>query len=81
MMLGPRRGQLVSASKQERIKIMCFGGGTLPKTEIKYKKQDFGPLPSLKMEEDIKRVGPEYATRKTGQQQRSLLMPLGTSDG
>lgn len=60
---------------------MCFGGGAMPKTEIEYEKEDYGPLPSLKMSEKAQRKGPEYQTRKTGQTQRSLLMPMGTSNG
>lgn len=60
---------------------MCFGGAALPKTEIEYEKEDYGPLPSLKMGEKVQRKGPEYQTRKTGQMQRSLLMPMGTNNG
>jgi hypothetical protein len=60
---------------------MCFGGAALPKVESKYEKPDYGPLPSLKMGEKVQRTGPQYQTRKTGVSQRSLLMPMGMSNG
>jgi hypothetical protein len=56
---------------------MCFGGGSMSKTKIKYEKPDFGPLPSLKTGEDVQREGAKYKTRETGMTTRSLLMPMG----
>ena len=60
---------------------MCFRGKVLPKTEIEYEEPDFGPLPSLDMGQKVQRTGPQYQTRKTGQMQRSLLMPMGMNNG
>jgi hypothetical protein len=56
---------------------MCFGGGAaMPETPIPYEKPDFGPLPSLRGQENIKRTGPQYGNMRRGAQVRSLLMPI-----
>lgn len=57
---------------------MCFGGGPdIPKTEIEYKKKDYGPLPSLQVGEAVDRKGPTYQEVRQGSKARSLLMPMG----
>lgn len=77
MMLRPRRGPSVVASKRRRIRAMCFGGGpAIPKTEIEYEKKDFGPLPSLSVGEPMDRSGPSYQTVRRGSKVRSLLAPM-----
>jgi hypothetical protein len=55
---------------------MCFGGGSIAPVKIDYEKPDFGPLPSLKIGEKVNRKV-RYGQYQTGQQVRSLLMPLG----
>jgi hypothetical protein len=56
---------------------MCFGGGPdIPKTEIEYKKKDYGPLPSLRVGETVDRSGPSYQSISRGSKVRSLLMPM-----
>ena len=56
---------------------MCFGGGSMPKTEIEYQKKDYGPLPSLQAGETVDRKGPTYQSVRQGSKVRSLLMPMG----
>jgi hypothetical protein len=58
---------------------MCFGGKSMPKVNIPYQKPDFGPLPSLRLSKKD-RIGAQYGEVRTGQQQRSLLMPLSMGD-
>lgn len=54
---------------------MCFGGGgSMPKTEIKYEKPDYGPLPSTQVTQ-VQRPSPVYGDVKRGGETRSLLMP------
>jgi hypothetical protein len=61
---------------------MCFGGGPdIPKTEIEYEKQDYGPLPSLRTGETVDRSGPSYQSIRRGSKVRSLLMPMGMNNG
>jgi hypothetical protein len=60
---------------------MCFGGRSMPKTEVKYEKPDFGPLPSLQSKENIKRTGPQYGQVRKGSMTRSLLNPMGMGNG
>ena len=61
---------------------MCFGGGPeIPKTEIKYEKKDYGPLPSLQVGEAVARKGPTYQAVRKGSKVRSLLMPMEMSNG
>jgi hypothetical protein len=57
---------------------MCFGGGSIPMTQIKYEKPDFGELPSLSAGPQQQRRGAKYGQVRIGQEQRSLLMPYST---
>jgi hypothetical protein len=54
---------------------MCFNAPSIAPTEIKYEKQDFGPLQALPTGTPIARDMPVYANRSTAQT-RSLLMPF-----
>jgi len=49
---------------------MCFGGGA-----PEYKKPDFGPLPSLRADEEegVLDQTPKYSDRRTGMQARSFF--------
>jgi hypothetical protein len=61
---------------------MCFGGGPdIPVTKIEYEKEDYGPLPSLRTGETVARSGPSYQSVRKGSKVRSLLMPMGMSNG
>lgn len=73
MMLGPRRGPSVVASKRRRIDVMC-GGGKVKTAEQFYNemKVEPEPLPSLTMKR-VDRSGPTYGGVRTGAQPRSLL--------
>jgi hypothetical protein len=58
---------------------MCFGGGvSLKRQEVPYEKPDYGPLPSLSMDEVRDRRGPEFRSVEVrgGTSARSLLMPV-----
>jgi hypothetical protein len=54
---------------------MCFKAAVIPPVEIKYEKQDFGPLKALPTGTPTARDMPVYANRSTAQT-RSLLMPF-----
>lgn len=71
-----RLGLSAVALKLRRIEQMCFGGVSLPKTKIEEPDLDFGPLPTLGTGAPIERAAPQYQDIRTGQQTRSLLMPL-----
>lgn len=58
---------------------MCLGGGGSSSTKLKYVKPDF-KLPPLTVN-PVQRVDPQYKEVMTGGQVRSLLMPMGISDG
>lgn len=74
-MLGPLPVLLVVVSKRRRIDEMCFSAPVIPPVEIKYEKQDFGPLKALPTGTPIARDLPTYGKRPTAQA-RSLLMPF-----
>ncbi len=57
---------------------MCFRTPVIAPTEIKYEKQDFGPLPALPTGTPVERAKPVYADR-IGTTARSLLMPFTMS--
>lgn len=58
---------------------MCFGGGSMPKVESKYVKQEY-TLPSTTVD-PVQRVDPSYKEVMTGGKVRSLLMPMEMSNG
>jgi hypothetical protein len=53
---------------------MCFGGGDIP-----YTKPDFGPLPSLRENEEGQNLKPVFKGVRTGQQQRGMLTSMNRS--
>jgi hypothetical protein len=58
---------------------MCFGGGSMPTVKTDYVKPEY-TLPSLKVD-PVQRVDPSYKEVMTGGKVRSLLMPMGVSNG
>ena len=53
---------------------MCFR----PRA-INYEEPDFGPLPSLRDNEDGQALDPVFKDRPTGQQQRGMLTSMNRS--